>query len=309
MAHPISEEVFYNLADFSDPRGQPLSKKISDTSKTTRIGDDETIAMMMADPEVKKIVDRVFAHAKFQKPKTNTPIPDPPEDFDKEITARSKDIGYKAGMEDYDFFAGIEDDKALSDLFLEKQKQRAEQLCPDEYANNNTRYKKYYNAFVRGYESGVNMPVKKITSGKADGKAFVSEIRKEFGNGIEWTRETSPKIRNFVNTYLNDIDNIPADCRCALYRKYQRLSGDHVRRDLQERGPRRIPGSGRYHQGRVHSPEPLPHLRGAHAEQLHPRFLRQRIPWIVIGSGERREQEEIQEQLRLVRVRGCGCRE
>lgn len=220
MAHPISEEVFYNLADFSDPRGQPLSKKISDTSKTTRIGDDETIAMMMADPEVKKIVDRVFAHAKFQKPKTNTPIPDPPEDFDKEITARSKDIGYKAGMEDYDFFADIEDDKALSDLFLEKQKQRAEQLCPDEYANNNTRYKKYYNAFVRGYESGVNMPVKKITSGKADGKAFVSEIRKEFGDGIEWTRETSPKIRNFVNTYLNDIDNIPADCRCALYKKW-----------------------------------------------------------------------------------------
>lgn len=220
MAHPISEDVFYNLADFSDPRGQPLSKKISDTSKTTRIGDDETIALMMADPEVKKIVDRVFAHAKFQKPKTNTPIPDPPEDFDKDITARGRDIGYQAGKEDFDLFSCIEDDNELSSTFLEKQKQRAEQLCPDEYADNSTRYKKYYNAFVRGYEAGVNMPVKKITSGKADGKAFVSQIRKEFGNDIVWTRETSPKIRNFVNTYLNDIENIPADCRCALFKKW-----------------------------------------------------------------------------------------
>lgn len=84
---------------------------------------------------------------------------------------------------------------------------------------------------------------------------------------------------------------------------YQRLSGDHIRRDLQERGSRRIPGSGRYHQGRVHRPEPLPHLRGAHAEQLHPRFLRQRIPRIVIGFGEKREPQEIQEQLRLVWLR------
>ena len=220
MAHPISEEVFYNLADYSDPRGQPLSKKITDTSKTTRIGDDETIALMMADPEVKKIVDRVFAHAKFSKPKTTTPIPDPPEDFDKEITARGRDLGYSAGKGDHDLFSRIGDDEELSSKFLEMQKIRAEDCCPPEYQDKPTKYKKYYNAFVKGYESGVNMPVKKITSGKADGKAFVAEIQKKFGKDITWTKETSPELRSYINTHLNDINNIPADCRCALYKKW-----------------------------------------------------------------------------------------
>lgn len=220
MANKIDEEVFYNLAEFSDPKGQPLSKKIADTSKTTRIGDDETIAMMMADLEVKEIVDRVFAHAKLKKPSTKTPIDDLPEDFDKEITARGGDLGYQAGKDDFDMFAGIEDDYKLSDKFLEQQKKRAEQLCPDEYSSNPNKYGKYYNAFVKGYEKGVNMPIKKITSGKSDGKAFVSTIRKEFGNDILWTRETSSELKNFINTYLNDINNIPVDCRCALYKKW-----------------------------------------------------------------------------------------
>lgn len=220
MANKIDEDVFYNLAEFSNPNGQPLSRKIADTSKTTRIGDDETIAMMMADPEVKEIVDRVFAHAKFKKPTTSTPIQDPPEDFDKEITARGRDLGYNAGKDDFDMFAGIEDDSELSDRFLEQQRKRAEQLCPDEYPMNSNKYRKYYNAFVKGYEAGVNMPIKKITSGKSDGRAFVSVIRKEFGNDIVWTRETSPELKNFVNTHLNNIDNIPTDCRCALYKKW-----------------------------------------------------------------------------------------
>lgn len=219
MAHPVSEEVFYNLAEFSDPKGQPLSKKISDTSKTTRIGDDETIAMMMADPEVKEIVERVFAHARL-KPTGKTLIDNPPEDFDKEITARGRDLGYQAGKEDFEMFAGIEDDNELSDKFLKQQKKRAEDLCPNEYPINSNKYKRYYNAFVRGYEAGVNMPIKKITSGKSDGKAFVATIREEFGNDIVWNRETSTKIKNCVNTYLNDIRNIPADCRCALYKKW-----------------------------------------------------------------------------------------
>lgn len=220
MANKIDEDVFYNLAEFSNPNGQPLSKKISDTSKTTRIGDDETIAMMMADPEVKAIVDRVFAHAKFKKPNTNTPVQDPPEDFDKEITARGRDLGYQAGKDDFDMFAGIEDDHELSDRFLEQQRKRADQLCPDEYPVNSKEYRKYYNAFVKGYEAGVNMPIRKITSGKGDGKAFVSVIRKEFGNDIAWTRETSSQLKSYVNAYLNDINNIPSDCRCALYKKW-----------------------------------------------------------------------------------------
>ncbi len=222
MAKKIDEEILYNLAEFSDPRGQPLSRKIADTSKTTRIGDDETIALMMADPEVKKIMDRVFAHSKFTDPgnKDKTPIPEPPEDFDKEITARGRDMGYQAGKEDFDMFSTIGSDKELSDRFLERQKVRAEQLCPEEYPINSAKFKKFYNAFVKGYEAGVNMPTKKITSGKSDGKKFVSVIRKEFGNEVVWTRETSSGLRNFINTYLNDINNIPQECRVALFKKW-----------------------------------------------------------------------------------------
>ena len=66
----------------------------------------------------------------------------------------------------------------------------------------------------------MNMPIKKITCGKSDGKAFVATIRKEFGNDIVWNRETSPKLKDYINTYLNDIGNIPVDCRCALYKKW-----------------------------------------------------------------------------------------
>ncbi len=220
MANKIDEDVFYNLAEFSDPRGQPLSKKIANTAETTRIGDDETIALMMADPEVKKIVDRVFAHTKFKGPSDKTPISSPPEDFDKEITARGRDMGYQAGKEDFDLFSTIENDRELSDKFLERQEIRAKQLCPEEYPLNTAKFKKYYNAFVKGYEAGVNMPTKKITSGKADGIAFIPVIKKEFGNDIVWKKETSSELKNFINTHLNDINNIPLDCRVALFKKW-----------------------------------------------------------------------------------------
>lgn len=44
----------------------------------------------------------------------------------------------KTGKEDYEMFAGIEDDNELSNKFLEQQKKRAEELCPDEYPINST---------------------------------------------------------------------------------------------------------------------------------------------------------------------------
>ncbi len=224
MAKKIDEAVFYNLAEFSDPRGQPLSKKISDTSKTTRIGDDETIALMMADDEVRKVVERVFAHSKLKKKNDKndkeTPIPSPSEEFDKKITARAYELGYKAGLEDFELFASIEDDKELSDKFLELQNIRAEASCPEAYMDGSNKHNKFYNAFLKGYEAGTNMPVKRITRGKEDGKKFIPDIKKEFGEDIVWTRETSSQLKSFINIHLNDIRNIPSDCRYALFKKW-----------------------------------------------------------------------------------------
>lgn len=222
LSHRISEQMFYTLAEFNDTAGMPLSRMISDTKTTTCLGDDDTIAAMMADPEVKAIMDRVFAHAKFKKPTTKTPIPSPPDDFDREIASKGRNLGYKAGLDDYDMFAGIGDDATLTTQFLEYQKKRAEELCPDEYSAEKDRRKhtKYYNAFVSGYEAGMNVPVKKLTSGREDGKRFVSEVRKHFGSDIVWTKETGPAIRSFINTHLNDIGNIPKDCRNALYKRW-----------------------------------------------------------------------------------------
>lgn len=65
MSNPISEQVFYELAQYGDSSGIPLSRKIVDTSKTTRMLDEETMAAMLNDKEVSDIIKRVFAHAKF----------------------------------------------------------------------------------------------------------------------------------------------------------------------------------------------------------------------------------------------------
>lgn len=62
--------------------------------------------------------------------------------------------------------------------------------------------------------------MKKLTCGREDGKRFVSEVRKHFGSDIVWTKETGSAIKSFINTYLNDIENIPKDCRNALYKSW-----------------------------------------------------------------------------------------
>ena len=72
MSQPISADVFYELAEFGDTSGVPLSRKITDTSKTTRMLDEEVIASMLNDNDVSDIIKRVFAHAKFGKPKAQT---------------------------------------------------------------------------------------------------------------------------------------------------------------------------------------------------------------------------------------------
>ncbi len=217
---PISEDVFYQLAEFGDTNGLALSAKITNTDLTTRIGDDETIAMMMADKEVKPIFEKVFAHAKFKKKKKDDhPIPQPPDDFDPEITKRARDLGYKAGLEDFSYYAGIYDDQIFSEEFMKKQDERAEEYCPDDLRDEK-KYPLYKNAFVKGYAAGVNVDAKKLNCGREDGIAFVKNIREKFGNDIVWNKETAVQLKNYINTYLNDIENIPKDNRNAQFKRW-----------------------------------------------------------------------------------------
>lgn len=226
MSRPISEDVFYELAEFGDTTGVPLSRKISDTSKTTRIEDDYTIAQMMGDPEVRKIMSKVFAHAKFKKHPTSTPIPPSPfeenidsgKDNNEEIRNEGREIGYQSGKEDFNIFAEMDDD-TLSDSFLEYQEKRAKEKCPDKYSGD-VEYPIYYNGFVLGYRNGVNAPVKKLKCGQDDGYKFVPEVKKKFGNDIQWTRETGPDIKQFLIVHLNKIENIPEKYRSALFKSW-----------------------------------------------------------------------------------------
>ena len=222
MSRPISEDVFYQLAEFGDTNGTPLSKKISDTQKTTRIGDDYTIALMMNDPEVRRIIDRVFAHAKFVKPKSPTPIPPLPgdeEEYDTrsaEVSLEGRKLGHKAGLEDFKIYSGL-DENAYLETFSVKQGERAKECCPDDYSNEED-FPIFYNGFAQGYRSGIVAPVKKLKCGREDGIRFVSKIKERFGNDILWTKDTRSGIKDFINNHLNDDNNIPKEYRSALFR-------------------------------------------------------------------------------------------
>lgn len=222
---PISEQILYQYAEGLDSAGVALSKRVMDLKSTTRIDDSETIAEMMADPEVREIMDRAFAHSNL-RPSTGgkngprpEPIPAPPDDFDKEAAMRGRNDGYKAGLEDYGMFAGIEDDTEFLKKFDIAQKKRADGACPSEYEGG-TNHNLYYNAFVKGYYAGVNGPAKKVACGRGDGERFVPKVREEFGDDILWTKQTSKQIRNFVMGYLNDDANIPEKYRVPLLRRW-----------------------------------------------------------------------------------------
>ena len=217
MSNPISYKVFYELAQFGDSNGIPLSKKITDTSKTTRMLDEETVAAMLNDKEVSDIIKRVFAHAKFGKTKTKT-VPSKPEDgFDSTIAKEGRNKGYELGQQDYKKYVDYDDlqvqaefEKALSSYINE--------YCPKDYDQIKATW--YANGFKKGYESGVNAPIKKEQCGYDDGVKFVDEVKKKFGNNIKYTTATKISIDNFVKSFLNDINNIPNKYRGMLYKRW-----------------------------------------------------------------------------------------
>ena len=217
MSNPISYKVFYELAQFGDSNGIPLSKKITDTSKTTRMLDEETVAAMLNDKEVSDIIKRVFAHAKFGKTKTKT-VPSKPEDgFDSTIAKEGRNKGYELGRQEYKKYVDYDDlqvqaefEKALSSYINE--------YCPKDYDQIKATW--YANGFKKGYESGVNAPIKKEQCGYDDGVKFVDEVKKKFGQDIKYTTATKISIDNFVKNFLNDINNIPNKYRGMLYKRW-----------------------------------------------------------------------------------------
>ncbi len=219
FSNPISDQVFYELAEFGDTSGIPLSRKISDTTKTTRMLDEETVASMLNDPEVSAIMKRVFAHAKFGKSKKDKgTIPARPDDgFDSEVAKKGRDIGYAKGMEDSKKYVDY-DDESVQEEFEKALADYLKQYCPQEYDEKKQAW--FGNGLKKGYEAGVNAPIKKKQCGYDDGVKFVDEVKKRFGENIKYTSETRIPIDNFVKLHLNVIQNIPQKYRGMLYKRW-----------------------------------------------------------------------------------------
>ena len=215
--NPISEQVFYELAQFGDSSGVPLSRKIVDSSKTTRMLDEETIAAMLNDKEVSDIIKRVFAHAKFAKSNKKTVPSKPEEGFDSKIAKEGRDKGYELGQKDYKKYIDY-DNLHIQSEFENALENYIKGYCPKDYDDIKKIW--YTNGFKKGYEAGVNAPIKKEQCGYDDGARFVDKIKEKFGKDIQYTSSTRTEIDNFVKIYLNDINNIPTKYRGMLYKRW-----------------------------------------------------------------------------------------
>lgn len=217
---PISEEIFYELAQFGYS-GKSLSQKVRDISRTTRAMDDKTIADMMNDPECSEVIKRIFAHTRFNKPRTRTRPNDSKPGFKQPETVRGRKVGYDQGLEDYKLYTMIEDDE-IQDLFLDNVKKIVKETCPAEFDDTQRKY--YFNGVIAGYESGVNVPIKNMKCGEDDGKKFVNIVKKKFGENIVYTKATRSQINQFINNFLNDKNNIPPEFRGKMMIRWYRES-------------------------------------------------------------------------------------
>lgn len=219
MNHPIEEDIFYELASFGY-NSKPLSEKVKDISKTTRSLDDQTIADMLNDPECAQVIKNIFAHAKFPKTTKSKP-PDPEEGSFSVETRKGRKVGHEKGLEDYKIYILIDDD-LVQDEFDKNVKKIAESNCPTDYDEKQKKY--FYNGVLKGYEAGVNIPIKKLQCGKNDGEKFVEEIKKKLGESIVYNLDTKPKILNIVHQHLNEEKNIPEEFKKKMYKKWYKDS-------------------------------------------------------------------------------------
>jgi len=220
MSQPIEEEVFFELAQLGY-NAKPLSEKVKDISKTTRGLDDQTVTDMINDPECSEVIKNVFAHTKFAKPTSRTTPPNSNEGFKSPESKKGRDIGYAKGLLEYKLYLEI-DDEEVQNLFDHNVTQLFNENCQTDYDEKQKKY--FYNGLLKGYESGVNIPIKKLQCGKDDGKKFIEYLREKLGQNILWTKKTKDKILNIVHPFLNDKNNIPEEFRKKMYLKWYRDS-------------------------------------------------------------------------------------
>jgi hypothetical protein len=216
MTSPISEEVFYQLASFGY-NDKPLSKKITDISTTTRGLDDQVIADMLNDPDCSEVIKNVFAHAKMPKTKSKTAPVDSASGFNSAAAQQGRDKGFELGNLDYKFFTNL-NDASVQLEFENRIQEYIATYCPDDFDEIGKNH--YSNGFIKGYESGVNVPIKKMKIGNEDGLNFVSKVKEKFGQKIIYTEETKNSISNFIHQHLNDSNNIPTEYRQMLLRRW-----------------------------------------------------------------------------------------
>ena len=218
MEKPIEYEVFYQLAQFGDQSNVPLSRKMTNLEATTHVLDEETMAAMLNDPEVSSVLKKVFAHSRLEKSKDRTrPNKPDSEGFDTQAAKKGRDLGYRLGMKDSKDYLDL-DDEDVQRTFEDRIDSYLRQSLSKDV--DDTWKVWYVNGFKKGYESGVNVPIKKLDCGREDGLAFVDKIKERFGKNIHYTKETRPSIENFMRPYLNDIDNIPVKYRGMLYKRW-----------------------------------------------------------------------------------------
>ena len=215
---PIDVEILTQLAYFGDSSGKTLSQKIKDTEYTTWIQNEDIVAAMLNDNEIPNIIKLIFSHAKLTKSKKRD-FPLKPEDdsFKDKITLDGRNKGYELGKKDYNFYLFL-DDNQVQEEYDKNEKQHIENNVPN---NLDELHKKYYiNGFKKGYELGINAPIKKLQCGESDGIKFVEKIKDKFGSNISYTSKTKREIENFIINYLNNINNIPEKYKGKIYKRW-----------------------------------------------------------------------------------------
>jgi hypothetical protein len=145
-------------------------------------------------------------------------VPPPPEDgFQTKIAKEGRDKGYSLGLQDSQKYVDLDDEK-VQEEFESTINGYIKIYISKDY--NEEQSKWYINGFKKGYEGGVNAPIKKVQCGKDDGLKFVNNIKAKFGENIKYTESTKSQINNFIKSYLNDINNIPDQYRGMLYKRW-----------------------------------------------------------------------------------------